>query len=95
MNRFIALLDNPTDNLVVMDTYNGKYEMRYTCGNDERADRAIADVLGWSPQSGWTILIRERMTKKSKVDDIYIQVPGYVTLFRGLRGLRAMNITTL
>ena len=94
MKRFIALIGTPAEGLIVMDAYNGGYEMRYTCGSDKIGDTAMARVLGWSPQSGWTIIIRERMTKKSKIDDVYIQVPGYATLFRGLRGLRAMNIIT-
>lgn len=92
MQRFFVMLEGRADKLVTMGVYNNGYEMRYTCGENRMADQAMSRMLGWSPHPGWTILIRERATKKSKIDDIYIQVPGYDTLFRGLRGLRAMKI---
>ena len=95
MQRFASLLANchcTMDQLIDMGTYNGGYEMKYTLGTQDVADVAMQQMLGWAPMPGWTIIIRERTTKLSKIDDVYIEVPGYKTLFRGLRGLQAMNI---
>lgn len=82
---------------VVMGVYDagkssGLYEMRYQMGSSQQGDDAVVAMMGWKPKEDWVIVVRERYNKTSKIDDFYIGVPGYETLFRGKRALISLGL---
>lgn len=58
-------------------------ELRYTIGGDENLDAAAIETMGFHLKTGWTFIIKERIIKASRIDDMFVAVPGQPVPFRG------------
>ncbi len=58
-------------------------ELRYTIGGDENLDAAAIQTMGFHMKTGWTFIIKERVIRASRIDDMFVAVPGQPVPFRG------------
>lgn len=66
----------------------GRKCLRYVFGSCGAGDAAMRRILSFEPRVGWVVVFRERMLQRHRVDDLYIQVPGRATPYRGQTQLR-------
>jgi DNA (cytosine-5)-methyltransferase 1 len=71
---------------------SGRGVVRYCTGRTRGGDEATRRVLGWDAPPGWTLLLRERITRLSRCDDYSIAVPGYRVPFRSRPALVAQGL---
>lgn len=69
-----------------------RYVVRYTMGTTPGGDASCTALLRWRMEPGWQLVIKERNVKSSKVDDVFLGVPGYPILFRGRRDLLKLGL---
>ena len=58
-------------------------EIRYEMGNSHEVDDAATYTMGFPLKLGWTFIIKERICQKSRIDDLFVSVPGQPVPFRG------------
>ena len=59
-------------------------EIYYTIGDgDTIIDEAASTTMGFPLKHGWTFLIKERICQASRIDDLFVIVPGQPVPFRG------------
>ena len=63
-------------------------ELFYTMGRDPLVDHAAISTMGFRMEKDWTFHIKERICQASRIDDLFVLVPGQRVPFRG----RAMLI---
>lgn len=69
-----------------------RFVVRYVYGTCESGDASCTALLRWPMIQGWALVIKERNLKSSKVDDVFVEVPGYPILFRGRKGLERRGL---
>ena len=62
-------------------------EIYYTIGNCKKIDEAAIFTMGFPLKIGWVFLIKERICQKSRIDDLFVLVPGQAVPFRGKKML--------
>ena len=66
------------------DIANDAREIYYTIGDgDATIDEAASTTMGFELKHGWTFLIKERICQASRIDDLFVIVPGQPVPFRG------------
>lgn len=59
-------------------------ELLYEIGSGEKAmDLAAERTIGFDLKPGWTFSIKERICQRSRIDDLFVTVPGQPVPFRG------------
>lgn len=58
-------------------------ELFYTMGSDSELDCVAREVMGFDMKPGWTFHIKERICQRSRIDDMFVIVPGQPVPFRG------------
>lgn len=66
--------------------------LSYEIGTSLEVDTAVNEMLGYTLKPGWTFRIKERNCQKSRIDDIYIDVPGVPVPYRGKKWLVKNNL---
>jgi DNA (cytosine-5)-methyltransferase 1 len=55
----------------------------YKIGSSKEIDDAAFFTIGFDLKVGWTFVIKERICQKSRIDDLFVLVPGQTVPFRG------------
>lgn len=58
-------------------------EISYEMGSSSQIDLAANETMGFELKVGWTFIIKERICQKSRIDDLFVSVPGQPVPFRG------------
>jgi DNA (cytosine-5)-methyltransferase 1 len=69
-------------------------EIYYDIGTHPEIDAAAIFTMGFELKNGWTFLIKERICQKSRIDDLFVLVPGQRVPFRGKAMLMKNNLLT-
>ena len=67
-------------------------EIYYKVGSNSKIDNAAFSTIGFELKTGWTFLIKERICQKSRIDDLFVLVPGQNVPFRGKKMLIKNNL---
>ena len=67
-------------------------EIYYEVGTVTEIDTAAMFTIGFELKKGWTFLIKERICQKSRIDDLFVLVPGQKVPFRGKAMLVKNNL---
>ena len=67
-------------------------EIYYEVGSSAEIDAAAIFTMGFELKKGWTFLIKERICQKSRIDDLFVLVPGQRVPFRGKAMLVKNNL---
>lgn len=58
-------------------------QIEYEIGNSSEIDSAACFTMGFDLKKGWTFVIKERICQNSRIDDLFILVPGQTVPYRG------------
>ena len=67
-------------------------EIYYKVGSVTEIDAAAIFTINFELKKGWTFLIKERICQKSRIDDLFVLVPGQRVPFRGKAMLIKNNL---
>ena len=68
-------------------------EISYEIGSDVTGiDEAAIFTMGFELKKGWKFIIKERICQKSRIDDLFVIVPGQSVPFRGKSMLVKNNL---
>ena len=67
-------------------------EIYYQVGSVTEIDDAAMFTMGFELKKGWTFLIKERICQRSRIDDLFVIVPGQKVPFRGKAMLVKNNL---
>lgn len=67
-------------------------EIYYEIGSRAEIDDAAMFTMGFEMKKGWTFLIKERICQRSRIDDLFVLVPGQRVPFRGKAMLLKNNL---
>lgn len=67
-------------------------EIYYEVGSVTEIDAAANYTMGFQLKHGWTFLIKERYCQRSRIDDLFVLVPGQKVPFRGKAMLVKNNL---
>lgn len=71
---------------------NDPCEIYYEVGSSAAIDAAAIFTMGFHLKKGWIFLIKERLCQKSRIDDLFVLVPGQPVPFRGKKMLIKNNL---
>ena len=74
------------------DVASNPQELFYTVGTDPLLDEAAIKTLGFPMKKNWTFHIKERICQASRIDDMFVLVPGQIVPFRGKAMLTANGL---
>ncbi len=74
------------------DISDNPCEIYYEVGSVREIDEAAMYTMGFELKKGWTFLIKERICQKSRIDDLFVIVPGQKVPFRGKAMLVKNNL---
>ena len=67
-------------------------EINYEIGSSQEIDAAAFLTMGFELKPGWTFVIKERICQTSRIDDLFVLVPGQSVPFRGKSMLIKNNL---
>jgi hypothetical protein len=67
-------------------------EIYYVLGAKAEIDDAAKFTMGFHLKKGWTFHIKDRLCQKSRIDDLFVIVPGQRVPFRGKKMLIKNNL---
>lgn len=66
-----------------LDVAQDPCQISYEVGSSKEIDAAASTTMGFPLRAGWTFIIKERICQRSRIDDLFVSVPGQKVPFRG------------
>ena len=83
MKRTVQPMNRSHTEALRPSTTDSAMELYYTMGAHTEVDAIAQEVMGFVMKAGWTFYIKERVCQRSRIDDMFVIVPGQPVPYRG------------